>query len=886
MRRGAICTIILQLYILSAYSQNVISGNISDSSGKAWGGIMVTISDSKTSQMVAFAQSYDSGNFTIESNSECDSLLFMATGMLFGKYNKVIPNKTQTLNIKKEEEALEIKEVIVKSPLIIVKSDTVIYDVSRFIDANDVAIEDVIKRLPGVSVDASGVIKYQDRAINKFYIEDMDLLQGRYSVATKNIDARDISKIEIMENHQPIKAMKGIKDSDAAAMNLRLKDDVKSVFMLTAQLGAGAEIDNPEISPLWDATVTGMIFARNMQSMAQYKGNNSGVNIYDQLRSLTTRNMFGSENYTSISMPSPPSIDEDRYLFNNTQSGSLNQLFRDKGGNDFTANIIYVDDRIDRNSQSSTSIYLPDQDATVIDEDVSSLQQHNILEANLQHESNQKEGYLNNNLSLSREWNSSLGSVISDNIIDQELSSPSMQISHSLYNVKNRDGKGYELSLNSGYKSEAQDLTVYSGLYPDIFNGGEEYSAIRQNIDSRSGYANASFSLLSLLNFANISVDPISSISYNYNSLNSDILTTNNSCITSQLSSNDFVNNLIYNKINANLGLNLRYAYKKIKVNISLPVAYNYIDISNAAQSQKDSHSLFWFQPRASLFYTINNKLKLNASYGHNNQTAGVQTLYSGSILTSYRSIGRYDNLLPTSSMDNSSLSLEYKSIFSMFFANLRYSYFNIKNDMVTSTYYDDILALTSRQLLENVASSQSFSGNISKGFDFVSTKLSISSSYGISHSEQYIQEELVRFENELLGVEGSLTMRPAKWLGLQYVAKWNQTLSKPEGGEDLTPIRSMTNEGDANINITKSLYLSTHYESYYNSAAIGDKYMNFVDLGVNYNAKGLNLSLKCTNLVNNNRYEVARYSSLDEYRYSYQIRPRMIMLSARFKIM
>lgn len=116
----------------------------------------------------------------------------------------------------------------------------------------------------------------------------MDMLQGRYNVATKNIDAKAISKIEIMENHQPIKAMKGIKESDAAAMNLRLKDDVKNVFMLTAQLGAGAEIDNSSITPLWNATITGMIFARKKQNMTQYRADNSGVNVYNELRSLTT----------------------------------------------------------------------------------------------------------------------------------------------------------------------------------------------------------------------------------------------------------------------------------------------------------------------------------------------------------------------------------------------------------------------------------------------------------------------------------------------------------------------------------------------------------------------------------------------------------------------
>ena len=43
-------------------------------------------------------------------------------------------------------------------------------------NAKDIAIVDVIKKLPGVEVSESGKISYQGKAINKFYREGMDLL--------------------------------------------------------------------------------------------------------------------------------------------------------------------------------------------------------------------------------------------------------------------------------------------------------------------------------------------------------------------------------------------------------------------------------------------------------------------------------------------------------------------------------------------------------------------------------------------------------------------------------------------------------------------------------------------------------------------------------------
>ena len=47
---------------------------------------------------------------------------------------------------------------------------------------------------------------------------------GRYGVAVNNVRAKDISRVEVLENHQPIKALKDVEFSPDAAINLRLKD--------------------------------------------------------------------------------------------------------------------------------------------------------------------------------------------------------------------------------------------------------------------------------------------------------------------------------------------------------------------------------------------------------------------------------------------------------------------------------------------------------------------------------------------------------------------------------------------------------------------------------------------------------------------------------------
>jgi hypothetical protein len=67
--------------------------------------------------------------------------------------------------------------VKITAPKIKQTGDTISYSVIDFSDKNDRTIGDVLKKLPGVDVTESGQILYQNKPINKFYIEGSDLLQ-------------------------------------------------------------------------------------------------------------------------------------------------------------------------------------------------------------------------------------------------------------------------------------------------------------------------------------------------------------------------------------------------------------------------------------------------------------------------------------------------------------------------------------------------------------------------------------------------------------------------------------------------------------------------------------------------------------------------------------
>jgi len=177
--------------------------------------------------IAGFTTSDKDGKYSLTYTGTADSLVVIASGISVGKHSRIVPNRTGQVNFSIEEKVMELKEVAVIAAPIRRAGDTLNYLVGAYTGQNDRTIEDVIKKMPGMNVDESRTISYNKIPINKFYIENFDLLQGRYGIATKNIEAKDVATVQVLENHQPIKALKDRVFSESAAVNLKLKNSPK-----------------------------------------------------------------------------------------------------------------------------------------------------------------------------------------------------------------------------------------------------------------------------------------------------------------------------------------------------------------------------------------------------------------------------------------------------------------------------------------------------------------------------------------------------------------------------------------------------------------------------------------------------------------------------------
>ena len=160
-----------------------------------------------------------------------------------------ISTKTENIvqNIVMDDVGIELEGVeIVREMPVSIKGDTIVYNADSFKSGTERKLEDVLKKLPGVEVNADGEIEVEGKKVTKLMVEGKDFFDGDTKLGVKNIPADAIDKIQVLRNYNEIGALKGLEnDQDNVAMNIRLKEGKKNFWFGDVTAGIGvAELDS------------------------------------------------------------------------------------------------------------------------------------------------------------------------------------------------------------------------------------------------------------------------------------------------------------------------------------------------------------------------------------------------------------------------------------------------------------------------------------------------------------------------------------------------------------------------------------------------------------------------------------------------------------------
>jgi len=150
-------------------------------------------------------------------------------------------------NIVMDDAGIELEGVeIVREMPVSIKGDTIVYNADSFKSGTEKKLEDVLKKLPGVEVNADGEIEVEGKKVSKLMVEGKDFFDGDTKLGVKNIPADAIDKIQVLRNYNEVGALKGLEnDQDNVAMNIKLKEGKKNFWFGDVTAGIGvAELDS------------------------------------------------------------------------------------------------------------------------------------------------------------------------------------------------------------------------------------------------------------------------------------------------------------------------------------------------------------------------------------------------------------------------------------------------------------------------------------------------------------------------------------------------------------------------------------------------------------------------------------------------------------------
>ena len=803
------------------------------------------------------------GSFRLNVNSGCDSLILKASSMEISPTAITIPNRSGVYDIIVEERVIGLREVVVKAKKIYAQGDTLNYNVASFLSQSDQSVADVLRKMPGITVSEAGQVSYQGKPIKNFYIEGLDLMKGHYAIATNNIDPHNIATVQVLENHQDIKALQGLRPEEQASINLRLKEGVKGVFNLIATLGGGYGKDAQ-----WNNSAIATYFRRNNQFLVTYKGNNTGEDLSQELYSFDN-DYSRTNNISSITMPSAPGIDKRFYYFNRSHSATYNNVYRIGKYSEFGINAAYLNDRDNRNSFSSTFNTLPDGSQNIVDEQMTGIARMQKAYGDLTYVNNSEQSYLKEQLKL--DWsktNADSRILAGDEDISQLGNTDTYRLLNKFHMThRNSGSRGFEVYSLLNVEKRPHSLTVSPNLFPDLFAS----DMLSQSVDYHNVSTENRFAFLSAFKYRNFSLHPTVIVNFNHNSLESRL--------------SDSRNDLTFGYLDAGIGAELVYSIRKLHVSLMLPLKYKWFSLDNHRESVVTDKNRFRVEPDFRLSYDINTSHHLSVRSALNYMTPSIEALYSSYILTSYRCLSAYDvaGLYEGTTLYNS-LSYKFKNILSMSFAGIDLSWQRQSPEVLYGSYYD---GLVQRTISQRTSEGDMFSAKIyaSQGFDWRRLKIGASVSYSYYDNHLLVQNQVVRYTSNSIGTNADISVSLFNWLAASWEGNYYQTASRQEGHDPMSWLRTVTNKASLDFTIPGGITLKTSVYHYYNNFNDGDKSFVLLNAEARYSIKRFSFTLVCDNLLNRRTYLYSSQAALTESRSVYEIRPRSVLLKIRCRI-
>jgi hypothetical protein len=241
--KSLLTLILISAIPLGVYAQNTtLEGVVSDSLNNPIELANVMAFHKEDSTVASFGITDGAGRYKLILPSDKNYTLkssFMGYSTWESDISTNSESITQNLVLFPISKILNDVEIRYEFP-ITVSGDTIIYKTDQFTSGKERKLGDVLEALPGFEIDDNGDIKVQGKKVSKVLVDGKEFFDGDSKMATQNIPADAVDKIQLLRNYSDISPLSGLGNDDNLAINVKLAEDKKNIWFGDVEVSAGA----------------------------------------------------------------------------------------------------------------------------------------------------------------------------------------------------------------------------------------------------------------------------------------------------------------------------------------------------------------------------------------------------------------------------------------------------------------------------------------------------------------------------------------------------------------------------------------------------------------------------------------------------------------------
>ncbi len=880
------------------FSQHKVSGFVKDSLGKPLEMANVIAINKSTKALESYFITDVKGFYKLNLSKNTIfeikvSYLGFATQTFVVNTANLSANLTKDFILKENSDKLNTVEVTYEMPVTI-KGDTIVYNADSFTNGKEKKLGDVLKKLPGIEITDNDEIEVDGKKVKKVMVDGKDFFDGDSKLATKNIPADAVSKIEVLKNYNEVSQMKGLgNDEDNIALNIKLKKGKKNFWFgeITAGIGLNNRyLTHPKLfyySPKKSANIitdfnnigeipftfrdyfnfTGGFKNLNRRSGSNFNlnSNSLGLSLLKNNKAKNIETKFSALNYS--------------YAPNKTLSFSGFAIYSETNTDMQTNSLVTTESNTFKNTETQQNVSRQKSQLGLLK--ISTTYKPN-LNFQLDYDAFLKKSKLKENNLIK-----SFSNITGNNNIDINKDDEPFSINQNLniyytLNAKNIFAAGMQYLYdkdNPLYNSLNTDQRF--AILPTVSETGSRFNLSQiKNLISHKFDATIDYYYV-INNKSNINITLGSS--FNNQDLNTQIFQTLEDNSILNFTDPSLNNKVKFNFIDVYLGLHYKIKTGAFTLTPGLKLhQYNYKNTQLGVTSKQNPVKVL-----PDFFAKFNIKQSENITFNYNATTSftDVNNLAEGLFLRNYNAL-----FLGNKNLTN---TLYYNYTLRYFNFNM-FSFTNIFATINYSKKYRAFKSSTTLIGIDRISSSinstlpeDSFSSNIRYSKRYGKLKTNASSNFSVSNFYNIINGRLSKSKSTIQNYKTSVATNFKEWpnvtLGYQI------TINKYNAVKNNTTFT--TNKPFANFEIPflKSFLLDVKYSfyNYHNKAnTIKNKY-SFLDVNLYYQQpkSKWEFKLSATNLLNTGSLNQDSFSEYITSTSQYFVQPRYWVFSIRYNL-